>query len=91
LGRGLCADDWVGGAEFGTSKHAWLKQFLEFPNGIPYHDTFGQVFARINPDQFQQSFLQRIQAVQTVRTDVIVIDGKTHRGSHDRPNGRSWS
>ncbi len=83
------ADDWVGVAEFGTSKAAWLKGFLELPNGIPSHDTFGRVFARINPDQFQQSFLQWVQAVQTVRTDIIAIDGKTHRGSHDRPNGQA--
>lgn len=83
------ADDWVGVAEFGTSKAAWLKDFLELPNGIPSHDTFGRVFARINPDQFQQSFLQWIQAVQTVRADIIAIDGKTHRGSHDRPNGKT--
>ena len=83
------ADDWVGVAEFGTSKAAWLKDVLELPNGIPSHDTFGRVFARINPDQFQQSFLQWIQAVQTVRADVIAIDGKTHRGSHDRPDGKT--
>ena len=83
------ADDWVGVAEFGTSKQAWLQTFLELPHGIPSHDTFGRVFARINPDQFQQSFLHWIQAVQKVRTDVIAIDGKTHRCSHDRPNGRA--
>jgi hypothetical protein len=82
------ADDWVGGAEFGTSKQAWLQTFLELPNGIPSYDTFGRMFARINPDQFQHSFFQWVQAVQTVRTDVIAIDGKTHRGSHDRPNGQ---
>ncbi|NCC33174.1 MAG: ISAs1 family transposase [Chloroflexia bacterium] len=83
------ADDWVGVAEFGISKQAWLKRFLELPNGIPSHDTFGRVFARIDPEQFQHSFLPWIQAVQTVRTDVIAIDGKTHRGSHDRPSGKA--
>lgn len=83
------ADDWVGVAAFGTSKQTWLQTFLELPNGIPSHDTFGRVFARINPDQFQQRFLQGIQAVQTVRTDVIAIDGQTHRGSHDRANGQA--
>jgi hypothetical protein len=90
IGAVICgADDWVGVAEFGTSKQAWLQQFLELPNGIPSHDTVGRVFARINPEQFQQSLLQWIQAVPTVRTDVIAIDGKTHRGSHDRPNGKA--
>ncbi|PDW01156.1 ISAs1 family transposase [Candidatus Chloroploca asiatica] len=63
------ADDWVGVAEFGTSKEAWLKDMLELPNGIPSHDTFGRVFARIDPDQFQQRVLPWIQAIQTMHTD----------------------
>lgn len=83
------ADDWVGVAEFGKSKQAWLKQLLGLPNGIPSHDTFGRVFARIDPEQFQRSFLQWVQSIQQVRTDLISIDGKTHRGSHDRANGTS--
>ncbi len=83
------ADDWVSVAEFGVSKQAWLRQFLDVPNGIPSHDTFGRVFACINPEPFQQRLLQWIQAVQTVRADVMAIDGTTHRGSHDRPNGKA--
>jgi len=47
------------------------------------------VFARINPEQFQHSFLLWVQAIQRVRSDVIAIDGKTHRGSHDRTNGKA--
>jgi predicted transposase YbfD/YdcC len=30
-----------------------------------------------------------VQAIQQVHTDVIAIDGKTHRGSHDRTNGKA--
>lgn len=41
------ADNWVHIAEFGRSKYDWLKTFLALPNGIPSHDTFGRVFARI--------------------------------------------
>jgi hypothetical protein len=52
------ADGWVDVEEFGKTKRAWLATFLALPNGIPSHDTFGRVFARIDPDQFQQSFLQ---------------------------------
>ncbi|PDV98230.1 ISAs1 family transposase [Candidatus Chloroploca asiatica] len=69
------ADDWVGVAEFGTSNEAWLKECLGLPNGIPSHTTFGRVFARIDPEQFQQRVLPWIKAVQTVRTNVIAIDG----------------
>jgi hypothetical protein len=34
---------------FGQSKRAWLAGFLDLSNGIPSHDTFGRVFARLNP------------------------------------------
>jgi hypothetical protein len=36
-------------ALFGKSKRTWLQTFLALPNGIPSHDTFGRVFARLNP------------------------------------------
>jgi hypothetical protein len=39
------ADSWVEIEEFGRAKQEWLKGFLELPNGIPSHDTFGRVFA----------------------------------------------
>jgi predicted transposase YbfD/YdcC len=83
------ADGWVDVEEFGTTKRAWLATFLDLPNGIPSHDTFGRVFARVDPEQFQHSFLTWVQALQRVRADLIAIDGKTHRGSHDRPNGKA--
>jgi predicted transposase YbfD/YdcC len=83
------ADGWVDVETFGKTKQDWLATFLTLPNGIPSHDTFGRVFARIDPDQFQQSFLQWVQALRHVRGDLIAIDGKTHRRSHDRTNGRT--
>ena len=83
------ADSWVAVEEFGRSKRAWLATFRDLPNGIPAHDTFGRVFARLDPEQFQRSFLAWVQAMQRVRPDVIAIDGKTHRGSHDRPRGQT--
>jgi hypothetical protein len=39
------ADDWVAVAAYGRAKEAWFRQFLELPNGIPAHDTFGRVFS----------------------------------------------
>lgn len=83
------ADGWVAVEEFGKTKRAWLETFLELPNGIPSHDTFGRVFARIDPEQFQHSFMQWVQALQQVRGDLIAIDGKTHRRTHDRSNGQA--
>src|SRR6266487_6526703 len=41
----ICAaDGWVEVANYGLAKHAWLATFLDLPNGIPSHDTFGRVF-----------------------------------------------
>src|SRR3990172_7456971 len=50
------ADSWSDIELFGKNKRGWLKQFLELPNGIPSHDTFGRVFALLDPDKFRGSF-----------------------------------
>ncbi len=83
------ADTWVDVESFGHAKLAWLKTFLELPNGIPSHDTFGRVFAMLDPDQFQQCFLDWVMAVsQVIPGQVIAIDGKTLRQSHDKRLGK---
>ena len=87
----LCgADTWVDVAEFGRSKEAWLRTFLALPNGIPSHDTFGRVFAALDPAAFETGFLGWVQALAAAVTgrQVVAIDGKTLRGSHDRANGK---
>ncbi len=50
------ADTWVDIEEFGHAKRAWLETFLELPNGIPSHDTFGRVFGRLDPEQGHRVF-----------------------------------
>jgi hypothetical protein len=45
-------EDWVGIAVFGNEKEAWLKQFLELPNGIPSPDTLSNVMGRLTPKYF---------------------------------------
>ena len=57
------ADTWEDIELFGEAKHEWLKQFLELPNGIPSHDTFGGVFSIMSPVEFQRSFLNRTKAI----------------------------
>lgn len=83
------ADGWTDVAAFGQVKEAWLRTWLELPNGIPSHDTFGRVFARLNPQEFEQCFLARVQAIsQLTRGQVIAIDGTTLRRSQDRALGK---
>lgn len=79
------ADSWVSIETYGQAKSQWLKGFLELPNGIPSHDTFARVFARINPQQFQECFLGWIQSIsQITQGEVVAIDGKTLRHSYDK-------
>jgi predicted transposase YbfD/YdcC len=83
------ADDFVAIALFGREKRAWLKTFLELPGGIPSHDTFGRVFAALDPAAFTTCFVNWVRAVAPGTAKHIAIDGKTLRGSHDRPSGQS--
>lgn len=79
------ADSWVAIETYGVAKYKWLQQLLELPNGIPSHDTFARVFARIDPQQFQECFLCWIKSVSKINEgEVIAIDGKTLKHSYDK-------
>jgi predicted transposase YbfD/YdcC len=78
------ADNWVAMETYGNCKQEWLQQFLELPNGIPSHDTFARVFARIEPSEFEQCFRDWVNSIaQLMSEEVVSIDGKTlkHYGS----------
>jgi predicted transposase YbfD/YdcC len=111
------AESWVELAEFGRIKADWFATFLDLPNGIPSHDTFGRVFAHLDAAQFEACFADWMLAVaavlpvESVRTaagrsgperpaesgpaqgatgpDVMALDGKTLRRSHDRGAGKA--
>src|SRR5512138_392625 len=79
------AEGWVDIELFGKSKLPWLKTFLELPNGIPSHDTFGRVFSKIDAQQFQRAFYEWVWAVNDLlHGQIINVDGKQLRGSKDK-------
>ncbi len=84
------ADTFTEIEEYGIAKQDWLKGFIELPNGIPSHDTFGRVFSMMNPKKFQDCFQEWIKTVASITSgEIIAIDGKTLRRSHDRANNKS--
>ena len=83
------AEGWTDIENFGNSKLPWLKTFLELPNGIPSHDTFGRVFSMLDAEQFQLAFYEWVLAVnEIVQGQIINIDGKRLAGSEDRFLGK---
>lgn len=84
------ADGWNDIELYGKNKKAWLKTFLKLPKGIPSHDTFGRVFGLIKPEEFQERFIDWIKAIEKLTAgQVIAVDGKQLRGSHDHEIGKA--
>ncbi len=83
------ADDWVEIAAYAKAKEVWFKGFLKFEGPTPSHDTFGRVFALLNPDAFAKCYIDWVRALVNIPDEVVAVDGKTLRRSHDRANGKS--
>jgi predicted transposase YbfD/YdcC len=86
----LCgANDFVGMEKFGKAKKEWLKKYLELPEGIPSHDTFGRVVQALDPQEFVNCFRSWVTIfADTDEGRHISIDGKTARASLDRAAGQ---
>ena len=73
---------------YGTCKQAWLETFLELPHGIPSHDTFNRVLARLDAKTFQECFVAWVAGIaEASGGELIALDGKTLRHSFDRASG----
>ena len=78
------ADGWEDVELFGRCKEKWFRTFLDLPHGIPSHDTFGRVFARLDPHAFEACFREWMAHLgRTSRGRLIAVDGKTLRRSFD--------
>jgi predicted transposase YbfD/YdcC len=78
------AEGWEDIENFGKIRKSWLKQFIKLKHGIPSHDTISRVFRMLKPEAFQAAFREWLIEMDLMGgADVIAIDGKSLRRSHD--------
>lgn len=76
------AEGWEQIAAYGQSKEAFFRRFLKLPHGIPSHDTFNRVFAKLDPDAFADRFGRWMAgACEATGLVHVAIDGKSARRS----------
>lgn len=83
-------EGWKQIKDFGDVKLLWLRKFLPYKDGIPVDDTIARVMRRLNTKIFQETFSKWMQAISLqTEGDIIAIDGKTLRRSHDKRNDKA--
>jgi predicted transposase YbfD/YdcC len=83
------AEKWDDIEAFGKAKESWLRRFLTLPHGIPSHDTIARVFSKLSPEHLNERFYSWVSAVNpnSDEQEIVNIDGKTLRRSHNRAKG----
>jgi predicted transposase YbfD/YdcC len=83
-------NSWVDVASFGKCKLTWFRKFLPFEGGIPSHDTFTELFARLDTLEFYAALESwAMDVAQSLRGETVAFDGKTLRGSFDKASNKS--
>lgn len=84
------ANSWADVERFGKTKLDWLLRFLDLPNGVPSHDTFGRVFSRLDTSEFLTCLHNWLRSLGlALKEKHVAIDGKTLRRSFDKATGKS--
>lgn len=89
----LCAtlsgmEDFVEIRLWGQLRLEFLRRFLPYEHGIPAHDTLNDVINALDPALFKDCFTAWVDTLRDTGPDIVAIDGKTSRRSHDRARGR---
>ena len=83
------ADTWEEIARFAKVRREWFARLLDLRRGVPSPDTFGRVFAALNPLAFQKCLLAWVAALhETTQGQIIAIDGKAAREAMSRASDK---
>lgn len=82
-------DDYEDIADWGEEHVDFLRGFLPYANGVPGERWLTILMNRINPALFSAAFSSWVRACWPGRPDLVAIDGKTSRRSHDRAAGKA--
>ena len=82
------ADDFVEARLWGVRKLAFLRRLLPFKDGLPSHDTLNDVINALDPALFKTCFGTWVEGLRETEPDIVAIDGKTSRRTHNRARGR---
>jgi predicted transposase YbfD/YdcC len=83
-------NSWVDVASFGECKLAWFRKFLPFVKGVPSHDTFTELFARLDTLEFYAALESWTGSIaRSLNGETVAFDGKTLRGSFDNASNKS--
>jgi predicted transposase YbfD/YdcC len=77
-------DDYEGIAAWGKAHLAFLRGFLPYHHGVPGARWLTILMNRIDPYLFSAAFTAWVRETWPDRLDLVAIDGKTSRRSHDR-------
>jgi predicted transposase YbfD/YdcC len=81
-------DDYEDIVEWGEAHLGFLRRFLPYHHGVPCADWLRTLMNRIDPDLFSACFMSWAREVRPDAPELIAIDGKTSRRTHDRRAGK---
>jgi hypothetical protein len=81
-------DDYDDILEWGQAHLAFLRRVLPYHHGLPCADWLRVLMNRIDPDLFAACFTSWVRELRPDAPDLIAIDGKTSRRTHDRAAGQ---
>lgn len=86
----LCGcNSWMAVQRFCEAQIEWLRKYVPLRNGVPSHDTFGRIFALIDPQKLAECFRVWLQSLHDAAGGKhIAIDGKTLANSYDAASGK---